>query len=463
MIYRIVPLLSVFFSFRLSSVEPPLTLHLSSPEEIFSRYDEQTAKFPEHISFVTAQSEKFLAYEIIARTVFEKAHPESSHSNMCFIRYPSAKAPKDLDELFDRFPLREDYDTVSSSVARYLVAASPSLKEDDDNESALAMFRNNTRDGGIADFIGQIFKEEHIASDIYQERIRQLLEEAPRSEEGGVLTQIFLPKVPTLHKVVYHSHAYGIPVGGLENVKKVDLFFKEYSEGKVWGEEPVPQLRFLPSGLTEENGFNSGSVHIVRYTLAPSEALQIYAEKVKASVSRIFEEQNARNLELDQQVIEAFQDAKEESLIQLSKQHLACSDAIAAINIVNMISDENPQKPFCLTAAISGLIEQEECELAESAIFSEWNTLPQKNVLLARLALVYIDHGKMVKVNELLELFSESPQKNFILSICKSLSQQDLESQFSPLYSQNAEELMEQGVLEFPAYLDLFLQLPHGL
>ena len=124
----------------------PQTVHLSSHEDIYSKYETQVKEHPNHISFATGQAEKFLAYELIARTLYQKFHPESAASlkNKCFLRYPSKKDPKDLNEMFERFPVRKDYDTASSAVANYLISASPSLKEDHSNESAIAIFREMT-------------------------------------------------------------------------------------------------------------------------------------------------------------------------------------------------------------------------------------------------------------------------------------------------------------------------------
>ena len=395
-------------SFGETTIQPH-TIHLSSKEEIFSKYQTQVEKYPNHISFATGQAEKFLAYELIARTVFQKFRPEGSLNmamkNLCLLRYPSKHAPKDLNQQFERFPLREDYDTASVNVANYLISASPSLNEDEEDESAIAIFRKNDRDEIFEDFIFEIFREESLLPSLFENRVEQLLGDFPVSKKGMVLTQVFLPKAAPIHKAVYRSHAYGIPFGGIDHVEKVKAFFEEYSAGSKWPEDPNPQLRFLPSALKKENGFHPDHVHMVRYTLVTSEELQKYAAKVEKVVSEIFNDFRKSRFHLAKQLFEAVglddQDEKDLSLDELSLQYRKRSDPVTALKLAQMISDPYARKPVCITLAVSGLVEHQECELAEQVVFTESDHLLEKEKILAQIAFVYLDHGNLKKIKEI--------------------------------------------------------------
>jgi len=437
----------------------PQTIHLSSYEEIFSKYQNQVKDRPGHVSFATGQAEKFLAYELIARTAFQKFHPESSVidslNNKCFLRYPSKNEPKDLCELFDRFPLREDYDTVSSTVARYLVSVSPSLEENEGDESALAIFRENDRDQILDDVTFEIFREECVSPSLYEDQIRGLLVDFPCSEKGGILTQVFLPKTAPLHKTVYRCHAYGLLFDGVDNIEKIDEFFEDYSKGVRWSEDPTPQLRFLPSAIKQENGFDHSDVRMIRYILLSSEALREYAEKVNRVVTGIFEEFKLSNLQLAKEVSDVMsldnRDEKDILLEKLSLKYLKCSDPIKALKLVKMIGDGYVGKPRCLTLVVSSLIQGQECSLVEEVIQNESKNLLQKQTLLAQLAFVYLDHGNLSKVKSTLEKMTESPQKNLVLLMCMSQfddQRDEFEVQLSSSFSTDLDTLMENGVLE---------------
>lgn len=404
-------------------------MHLSSHEEIYSKYETQVKEYPNHISFATGQAEKFLAYELIARTLYQKFHPESVIK--CFLRYPSKKDPRDLSELFERFPVRKDYDTASSSVANYLISASPSLEEDCSNESAIAIFRENDRDQLLDAVIFGMFKEEAVLPSLYEGKIKNLLQDFPSSGKGGVLTQIFLPKSAPLHKAVYRSYGYGIPYGG-----KVDTFFQEYAKGVRWAEDPIPQLRFLPSAIREEE-----DVHIVRYTHISSEALQNYAEKVDRVVSGIFEEYQADHSQLFEQMsmVMSLDDGEEKDALleKLSLQFCKRSEPIKALELVKMITGE----ARCLRVVVSSLIERGECELAEALIESDLT-------LLAQLGFLYIDHGNLIKTQMILDKMSDSPQKNFLLLMCMAHFDEKFEKLLCHEFSTDLTELMEQGVLQ---------------
>ncbi len=426
----------------------PQTVHLSSHEDIYSKYETQVKEHPNHISFATGQAEKFLAYELIARTLYQKFHPESAASlkNKCFLRYPSKKDPKDLNEMFERFPVRKDYDTASSAVANYLISASPSLKEDHSNESAIAIFRENDRDQVLDDVIFGMFKEESVLSSLYEEKIRQLLEDFPCSGKGGVLTQVFLPKSAPLHKSVYRSYGYGIPYEGMDY--KVNTFFEEYSKGVTWADDPVPQLRFLPSAIKEHDA------RMIRYTHITPEALQKYAEKVDNVVSGIFEEYKESNLQLFEQMSIAMsvdnQEEKNVLLDKLALQFCKKNDPVKALELVQMITNDYGEKARCMTLVVSGLIERQECELAEKVIQQESDRLLMRQTLLARLGFLYIDHGNLTKIQMILDKMCASPQKNCVLLFCISQfddQKEKFEQLLSPLFSTNLTELMEQGAL----------------
>ena len=179
-----------------------------------------------------------------------------------------------------------------------------------------------------------MFKEESVLSSLYEEKIRQLLEDFPCSGKGGVLTQVFLPKSAPLHKSVYRSYGYGIPYEGMDY--KVNTFFEEYSKGVTWADDPVPQLRFLPSAIKEHDA------RMIRYTHITPEALQKYAEKVDNVVSGIFEEYKASNLQLFEQMSIAMSvDNQEEKNVLLDKLALQFCKKNDPVKALGFIADDN--------------------------------------------------------------------------------------------------------------------------
>ena len=218
---------------------------LETKTNIKKVYEKECNSLPNHFSFVTAQSEGFIAYELIARTLYQKLHPglltKAELNNQVLLRYPQQYFPNNLEELFKRCPIREDYDTISTLVASCLVSASPSLNENEEDESALAIFKKGDREELLESCIEDLFYQEHIHPDLYQDELEELIEDFPRTNKAGVLTQIFVPKVAAIDQVIYHSRAYGIPYEGTDKINKIVSFFEEYAKGKKWKDDPIPK------------------------------------------------------------------------------------------------------------------------------------------------------------------------------------------------------------------------------
>jgi hypothetical protein len=430
------------------------TVHLTSTQDIFDIYKMHTEEYPHHISFATAQAEQFIAYELIAREVYKVFHaPSNGTTHLIFLRYPEEKAPKSIVDLFSTFPVREDYDTISSVVQKFVISASPSLKENEEDESALAIFIKNDREEGIKDFISEIFIKEGIPVDIFKRPIRSLLKKVPLSHEGGIITRIFIPESAPLDKVLYRSVAYGKPysVKDIGKVEAIRQFFRDYTEGKKWEDDPNPQLRFLLSGLSEENGFELRQVHAIRYTLIPNKELQSYIKKVHHVVSKIFQEYQQQTLELENQksLILKLDNENEKNLgyAELVHRYLKRFDPLSAWLWMQKMTDKEIQAR-CLAPVLAVLLQKNELEITEN-ILQQSDDFPDKTKILAILAMAYLNSGQLSKVKDTLEKMSDSPQKNFVILMLVNQSEEDanFREQLSPSFSTNLEELIAEKII----------------
>ncbi len=402
------------------------TIHCTSLEDVFARYAIDTARYPSHVSFITGQSEKFIAYDLIARAVFQTFHPGEMPvkqlENQVFLRYPDQKAPKNLAELFRKVPLEdEDYDTASTLVADYLVAASPSLEEDDADESAIAIARSNDRDQLIQEVVSKLFMKEGIPLSLFKDPINSLLKEIPSSDEGGIITRIFLPQSAPLHQVAYRALAYGLPYRqtDLEDSEAFRLFCEEYQSGKRWVDDPIPQVRFLPSGLRADQGFDLEAIHMVRYTCLSSEALSGYAEKVHQVVQDIFNVYQAQTQELEIRKILFLQSKEKDEQKQMEGQwliqrYLEYFDPWSAWECLSQFTDRSLQDLF-LSSILQILLVKEDFVTIDAILKEKSDDFPEKNKFLVQLALYHLDCFNKEEVNKILIQLPPSPERNFLL------------------------------------------------
>ncbi len=143
------------------------TICKNSTDELRASFAKLQSQFPDHISFSTAQQSQFLPYPLIAEAVLKKfspgKYPKTYFKNVHFLRYPFENLPKSLESLFKILPMTEDYDTSSSHVSDLLLSVSPSLNEDDSEESAWSIFMNNDRKIGVAYYIHNFFEVEKVS------------------------------------------------------------------------------------------------------------------------------------------------------------------------------------------------------------------------------------------------------------------------------------------------------------
>lgn len=434
------------------------TIHCSSLEDILARYPMDTAAYPDHVSFVTGQSEKFVAYELIARAVYQIFRPEqisdSQLKNTLFLRYPDQNAPKNLSELFNKVPLSEDYDTASTLVADYLVAANPSLKEDDQDESALAIARSNERDQLLQEVVFKIFIKENIPISLFKDRISTLLKEVPLSDKAGLITRIFLPKIAPLHQVVYRSLAYGLPYcqADLENPEAFRQFYEDYQNGKRWSGDPIPQIRFLSSGVRTDQGFDLETIHMVRYTCISSEALFNYAEKVQQAVQAIFKNYQTQTQELEIRKAAFYQleegEQKNLECQWLVEHYLERFDPWSAWKSLSYLKDATIQDLF-LAPILQGLLIKQDIVTAETILRQKPDDFPEKNKVLAQLGLYHLDCFNKEEFKKILAQLPASPQRNILLLMMpEEFQDDDFIDSLCPDFPTKLEELMAMNVLK---------------
>lgn len=440
------------------------TIHLRTCEDIYKNYQIQTALYPAHVSFVTGQAEKFLIYELVARAIYQKFHAKNltkqQLANRLFIRYPQKGSPKNLTEFFSNFNLMENFDTASHEVAKHLLSFSPSLKEDERDESALAIFKSNDRHQECFSFIADIFKQEHVSKKIYGKKLKKLIKEFPQTKKGGIITQVFLSKTAPLSQVLYHSLEYGIPYSMQECVHQ---FFEDYSAGKVWEDNPVPQLRFLPSALSVENGFDLDDIYMIRYTLMDAESLNSFTTKVNRFARQVFKAHREEMLEFEvhRQKILSLLDEKtrDEGLVGLIGFYLSHFNYSAALEHANMMQDSQ-FKNDCIPYILIHLLGESDWQIAEQQILEHQHffDLEHKNKLLANLCMRYCEFGQVEKIKSLMAEFPSSCEKNFLAIYCSAIFPQESEffsSQLSNEFLQDFDTLIEMNVLviEKPEHL----------
>ncbi|MCB1109349.1 MAG: hypothetical protein KDK64_00050 [Chlamydiia bacterium] len=387
---------------------------IDQEEALLKLYSDEVSKRPECVSFVTGQPEGYLVYELLARTLFQHQHPDAAKKlgKVCLLRYPDQRLCQTLTELFQRFPMREDYDTVSSVVQKNLIAMSPSLRERDRDESAFAIFKNNDRDNGLEDHITELFKAANVLEQVFQSRIQKLLKEVPMTGKGGILTQVFLPKDADLSKVIYRAEPYGIKVD-----QDVHEFFQKYPQG----DNEEPQLRFLSGAIW---GFPR--VEMVRYTFLNQAQLDEMTKQVRRVVLEILEENQSILSKLKQQ-------PPSEELALKYLDHHDPMGALRCANEIEAVSEELWEK------IIVSLIDCEELEEAEKLI-QEHLARPEK--ALAALGMKYLDRGAIEKVNAIIERLPESHAKNLLLLLRAFQYSEYADPALSPNFSTDFEDLV---------------------
>lgn len=401
------------------------TLCEDSANKVLAAHTQLQPQYPDHISFNTAQHSKFLAYSIIAANVLQKfnpgKYPGSYLQNTHTLRYPHEHLPKSLKDLFRLQPVREDYDTASSLVAEALISVSPSLKERESDESAWAIFKNNERKGDVADYICNFFESEKVSPVHFRSQIREIVKETPKSHEG-LIYNFFIPKNAPLHKAIYLSEPYGIPIGDPLLRNNILSFYEKYEQGLV--QEENSQLRFLPSALNPENNFDLTKIKSFRFTTIPQEQLTAYIKKIGRVVNKIYQDHLEEMLQLTALASEVERlpnfNERQKGYQKLCYRHLYRRDIQLALYYWHKMDDQSSLKVNYLPGIISCLLNQNQLIQAEHYFQQYEPTILHKEQIVARFALIYIERNDRSMLDSMLKKLSESNLKNYILILAGS-------------------------------------------
>lgn len=397
----------------------------NSPQEVLAAHIQLQSQYPDHISFNTAQHSKFLAYSLVAANVLKKFSPgkysDSYLQNTHILRYPCDHLPKSLKDLFRLLPMRDDYDTASSLVGDTLISASPSLKENESEESAWAIFENNERKGDVASYICKFLEFEKISPVHFRSRIKSIVKNAPKSSEG-LIYNFFIPKNAPLHKAIYLSQPYGIPIGDPLSKNNLLNFYERYEQNLVEGNNS--QLRFLPSALNYENNFDLKKIKSYRFTTIPLEELNAYTKEIEKIIDEIFNDHLKEMLQLAALASEAESQTnlskKQKGYQELCYRHLCRRDVQLTLYYWHKIDDENPDKFRYLPGIIICLLNKHQLIQADHYFQKYESQLIYKEQLIARFALIYIERDNRFMLDSMLEKLSDSNIKKFILHLAGS-------------------------------------------
>jgi serine/threonine protein kinase len=401
------------------------TLSEDSADNVLTVHTQLQSQHPNHISFNTAQHSRFLAYSLIAANVLKKFSPgkysDAYLQNTHILRYPCEHLPKSLEDLFQLLPMRDDYDTASSLVGDALISVSPSLKEKESEESAWGIFENNERKGSVADYTCKFFESERVSPIHFRSQIKAIVKEAPKSNEG-LIYNFFIPKDAPLYKAIYLSQPYGIPIGNPLSQNNLLNFYEQYGQGLV--EEENSQLRFLPSALIPENGFDLKKVKSYRFTTIPSEQLDAYTQKIEKVVSEIFKNHLEEMLQLaalaSDVEMQPNLSEQQKGYQELCYRHLCRRDIKLALYYWYKIDDENLHKFSYLPGIINCLLNKNQLIEAHYYFEQHESKLIHKEQLIARFALAYIERDNRAMLDSMLKKLSDSNIKKFILVVAGS-------------------------------------------
>jgi hypothetical protein len=401
------------------------TFSEDSADKVLTVHTQLQSQHPNHISFNTAQHSKFLAYSLIAANVLKKfspgKYPDSYLQNTHILRYPCEHLPKSLEDLFQLLPMRDDYDTASSLVGDALISVSPSLKENESEESAWGIFENNERKGNVADYIFKFFESEKVSPSHFRNRIKAIVKGAPKSDKG-LIYNFFIPKDVPLHRAVYLSKPYGIPIGDPLSQDNLLSFYEQYEQGLV--EEENPQLRFLPSALIYENNFDLTKVKSYRFTTIPLGQLEAYTKKIEQIVDEIFKDHLEEMLQLAVLASEVEKqpnlNERQKGYQELCYRHLCRRDIQLVLYYWHKIDDQSSHKFSYLPGIITCLLNKNQLIQADHYFQQYESKLMHKEQLIARFALAYIERDNRTMLDSMLKKLSNSSVKKFILVLAGS-------------------------------------------
>lgn len=254
---------------------------------------------PDKYQFVTAQDSRYFAYQVIAKELYAALNGENI-PNFEFLRYPSHALIKDPEEFFRKYSFLKnrsartnpDWCDALPEISFQLLSASLSADTYITADSCLFVFLYGK---GIAEWsnakedhpyhekflqnVSAIFNSAGIQRRIYQPYLRQLVEAAPRTNEG-IINQIFLP-IENIEKYLYISSCGGF----LNSEKNVNIHqtiaeFQKIRFNNFRLKENM-QVRLIIGSLFSKD------VYIYRHTLIPEREQEIYRKHVRQIIQQM--------------------------------------------------------------------------------------------------------------------------------------------------------------------------------
>lgn len=278
--------------------------------------------YPDMHQLVTAQDARFFAYQVIAKTLFEKIH-EKSFPDFEFLRAPNANLFTNRSDFFTCYPSlyltkeqaeqilsheinsdRDDSDDGENAlfpindtlpeVSRHLISANLSLETAISLDSALYVFLTGT---GVSEWhytkdqqeyksrlthhIRELFDCAAILPEVYEYYLPRLIEAAPVSSRG-IINQIFIPK-NSISNYLYLSFAGGIFHPKDERMSRIFAKFQIDRLSPNFKIGKNIQVRLFAGALFDD------AVKIFRYTLVPQHEQEAYIRFVQETINELLQ------------------------------------------------------------------------------------------------------------------------------------------------------------------------------
>ena len=226
----------------------------------------------------------------------------------------------------------------------------------------------------------------------FRSRIKSIVKKSPKTNEG-LIYNFFIPKNAPLHKAIYLSQPYGIPIGDPLSKNNLLNFYEQYEQKLV--EEDNSQLRFLPSALSAKNNFDLTKIKSYRFTTIPLEELNAYAKKIEKIIDEIFNDHLKEMLQLAALAskVESQKNLnkKQRGYQELCYRHLCRRDVQLALYYWHKIDDQNCHKFCYLPGIIICLLNKHQLVQADHYFQQYESKLIHKEQLIVHFALIYIE------------------------------------------------------------------------
>lgn len=248
--------------------------------------------------FVTAQDSRYFAYQVIAKELYETLNGKS-YQNFEFLRYPCVDLTRNPEDFFKKYPFLKnkskeidpDYFDALPEISYQLLSASFSIDTYVPADSALFVFLYgkgisewfNTKEEHLyqekfSQNISAIFDSAGIEKRTYQPYLRQLIDMAPKTNEG-IINQIFLP-IENIGDYLYIASSCGFLSTKNTDIHQTIAHFQKVRFDNFVLKENM-QVRLVIGSLFDKN------VNIYRYTLIPKSEQESYKKIVKAVIAQM--------------------------------------------------------------------------------------------------------------------------------------------------------------------------------